>query len=442
MMENGNPKIGVAVMAYPGNGLGEEKCNPHVGMVREMLAQKHMDALVYPDLVLTDAQARRAGEMLNAQDIDVLLIVLSTFVPDYFLVELLDKCSLPVFLWSYEWFINSLSIVGGMLITGGLHGIGAKYALGSGDLFDVAVFRKFEAFANAAMLYKRLKDARVGASGGKNHIMLSMTWNEFALKRALGVNVINIPVEELYREAERIDSAAVEASWKETCGAVGRVTVPQRDGLLSSSLYLACLRLAQKYQLDGYSINCFPELKSKICLAVARMNDAGIAAGCEGDLNSTVMMLILNRLSGKAGFNGDFLWMYRESNSILFSHCGAGAFSLAEKREDVVLIPSIETCDGCAVCYPTYARGDYTLLNMMVGENGMRIFALKGQAVKTDLEYSGTPIRVSFERKIDDILSDCVRDGTGHHWSGAPGDHVETIRWLCKFAGIEFRLLS
>jgi len=401
-----------------------------------------MDAIVYPDAVLTDVEARKAGDLFAKADVDVLLVLLTTFVPDYFLIELLDGCDRPVFLWSYEWSINSLSIVGGMLVTGGLHAAGALYTLESGDLYDEAILARFTAFARASMLRRRLKDLRIGVSAGKNNIMMSMVWDEFALKRSFGLNLINIAIEEFYRVAETIPDDAVAACWQEICADIGRVTVPEKEGLFSARYYLTCLALKDKYNLKGYSINCFPELKSKICLAVARMNDHGIAAGCEGDLNSTFMMLILQLLSGGAAFNGDFLWMYRQSNSILFSHCGAGAFSLAEKPADVELIPSIETCDGCAVCYPTYARGDYTLLNLMVGKDGLRLFALKGEAVETDLEYSGTPIRVRFDRNIDDILKDCLRLGTGHHWSGAPGDYTEELRWLCEFAGVEYHVVS
>ena len=132
------------------------------------------------------------------------------------------------------------------------------------------------------------------------------------------------------------------------------------------------MKLVRQYGLSGYSINCYPALKSKICLAVARMNDNLCASGCESDLNSTFMMYLLQTLSGKPAFNGDFLRMYHRENAVLFSHCGAGAFSLAKENADVQLSASIETCDGCAVCYATHAEG--ALFERAWGLRGMEDF--------------------------------------------------------------------
>ena len=68
---------------------------------------------------------------------------------------------------------------------------------------------------------------------------------------------------------------------------LGEVTALEADGLKSSRYYLAARRLAERHRLDALSLHCFPHLKSQICLGVAKLNDDGIAAACEGDLHSS-----------------------------------------------------------------------------------------------------------------------------------------------------------
>jgi L-fucose isomerase-like protein len=190
------------------------------------------------------------------------------------------------------------------------------------------------------------------------------------------------------------------------------------------------------------SINCFPHLKSKICLAVARLNDDGIAAACEGDLYSTVLMHLFSRLTGQAAFNGDFLRMYPDANEILFSHCGAGAFSLATGADEIRLQRSIETNDGLAVCYPTRASGTITLANLMGARDTFRLSSMSGQSVATSTEYEGTPVRVSFNRPVKEILRSIADCGAGHHWNGIFGNLSRELKLLCDWTGVRFNMLS
>lgn len=437
------PKAGVIGIAFPGCNLGEEMCADKTREMLEVLKEKNEIEVVYAkDTALTEEEVSAAADQLQEQNVDVIVTLLCTFVPDYYIVKLLEHCDKPVFLWAVEREMKCISLVGACLVTGTLYNLDKKYELCACDIYDKEAMEKLLVFARAAMLKRICSRAAVGVSGGKNNIMMSMQWDEYAIRRAFGINLKNIPIEELYRISEELSDEEIRQEWKAVQKECGRVEVRDEDGLLAVRLYMAAKKIIERENLSGYSINCFPALKSKICLAVARLNDELLAAGCEGDLNSTILMLLLEQLSGKAAFNGDFLRLYREDNSILFSHCGAGAFSLAEKREEVRLNASIETCDGCAVCYPTYARGDYTLINLMTGKDGLRMAVMSGEAVETDLAYEGTPLRVRFDKNIDEILHNCCKYGSGHHWSGAQGDYTKELELFCRWSRIEFHMMS
>ncbi len=272
--------------------------------------------------------------------------------------------------------------------------------------------------------------------------MLSMAVDEYALTEQLGAKIISLPIEEFYAQVKTVTDDEARAYWMETRQCVGQVCVRDDDGLLSARYTLAAFALARQHDLGALSLNCFPHLKSQVCLAVARLNDAGIAAACEGDLHSTILMAMLQRLSGRPAFNGDFLRLYPEDNAILFSHCGAGAFSLASCAQQVCLQASIETLDGLAVKYATHLRGPVTLANMMMGHGTLRVAAMAGEGVKTDLSYEGTPLRVCFDEDVQTILQGVAHCGAGHHWNGCAGNYLAELELLCSWLGLSFTALA
>ena len=205
--------------------------------------------------------------------------------------------------------------------------------------------------------------------------------------------------------------------------------------------YLAMETLAREMKLDALSINCWTHLKSRVCLPVARLNDQGIGAGCEGDLHSTILMRLLYEVTGRSTINGDFLRMFPENNQILFSHCGAGPFSMARSARDIVLHASVETGDGIGVFYPADQPGTVTAINLMGSREGYRLTALCGDVVKTDMAYEGNPMRVRFRTPVNDILQSVVDAGAGHHWTIAYGDFSEELGLLCRFLSVRYTLV-
>jgi L-arabinose isomerase len=440
--QKATPRLGVVGMAYGGYNLGEELGPAKLAEMGQRLATQPLTLCMAGRFVLTEADARSAGEELARAQVDCVLAVITTFVPDYFITELLAACDKPVFLWCVEREMSCISVVCGPLITATLFNLEKRYALHGADLDDAATREELLTFARAAMLVRVLRTARVGFCGGRCPIMLSLSVDEVAIERHLGMAVVNIPIEEFYDLEKRIPEKEAGRYWADIKARVGRVTAQDADGMQASRYYLAAKQLVEKNRLDALSLNCFPQLKSKICLGMARLNDAGIAAACEGDLHSTILMHALSCLTGRPAFNGDWLRMYPEEREVLFSHCGAGAFGLADSPKSVCLQCSIETQDGLAVCYATRMRGPVTLANLMVGPAGLRLACLAGEAVETDLQYEGTPLKVRFAENPNTILQRIARCGAGHHWNGAEGAFTPELELLCGWTGVKFNHVS
>lgn len=432
------PRLGVVSMVLPGYYMGEEMCEDKNKEAVRMLKKLGYDVVAAPCAYSPD-DCRKAGEMLLKKDVDCLFVFLATFVADYFVTELVKACDRPVFMWALDREVDCITMVCEPLITASLKNLYKDCCVVSGEIGDEFCVEKLYNYSKAAMLKNQLRKSKFGYSDGKPEIMYSMAVNEYLLDQKLGVTIVNMPVEDFYKEAETIDPKEVKKVWNGMKGDFGCVDLREGDGELSIRYYMAAKSQVVKKGLKGYSLNCFPNLKAQICLPIAMLNDELIGAGCEGDLHSTILMTSVGMLTGKAAFNGDFLQLNREQNVVTFSHCGAGALTLAGCRKNISLMKSQETEDGLGVFYKTQMPGKVTLVNLMNGGDHLRLSVMCEETVEDPSGYYGNPLALKFSegdvRTLPDVLAQA---GTGHHWTGMTGDWVETFRLFARMTGIQF----
>ena len=435
------PKIGFAAMSLPGFLLGEEMTPQKRDEGVHALQLKGYE-LIVTSCIYSQEDARTAGKMLVHSDVDCICVMLATFVPDYFVTTLLKECSKPVFIWALEREIYCIPTVSTLLIAASLKNLGIDYCVMSANVDDAFLYQRLYEYTKAAMLKNRLSQLRIGCIGHKPSIMYSMESDEFLIERKLGVSLIPIPSEDFYRIADQVKYDDIRRKWEEIKSRIGCINLREEDALESIRFYLSAKHQIMELGLSGYSINCFPNLKARICLAVSLLNDDGIGAGCEGDVHSTILMTALSMLQGGASFNGDFMRIYPDKQAVLFSHCGAGALSLAERPSDICLSCSAETGNGVAVFYQTALFGEVTLTNLVLGTGNMRLTSLTGVTIPDDSGYQGNPMRVQLGGEVRNLLDKVAQAGAGHHWVGIPGDWSQSLQFFAKMTGIEHTIIK
>lgn len=441
MIEKATPRIGFVAMAMPGLFMGEEMCpQKREEGLRALTARGY--AVHAAPCVYSPEEARTAGAALAAEDVDCLCVLLTTFVADYFLTELLKGCDRPVFIWALDRELFCITMVCTPLISASLKNLDKDCCVVAGELDDDYAWARLYTYSRAAMLANRLRQARIGYSGHKPLSMYSMEANEYLLDKRLGVSVVNMPIEDFYRMAETIDEAEVQERWAALKPTLGVCDIREEDALLSMRYYLAARKQVAEKGLNAYSLNCYPHLKARICLGIGMLNDEGIGAGCEGDLHATILMWALEQLTGEAAFNGDFMQLYPQKNAVMFSHCGAGALTLAGGCQNICLRKSAETEDGVGVFYPTCMPGEVTLVNLMNGPDALRLSVMCAQSIEDTSGYEGNPLMLRFEgdvRQMPDILA---QSGAGHHWVGLRGDWQELLRLFARMTGLTYAFLQ
>lgn len=75
------------------------------------------------------------------------------------------------------------------------------------------------------------------------------------------------------------------------------------------------------------TISCFKileQIDTTGCLALSLLNDEGIIAGCEGDLQSVFTLLAVKTLTGKGGFMANPSMITSRTNELVLAHCTVG----------------------------------------------------------------------------------------------------------------------
>ena len=129
----------------------------------------------------------------------------------------------------------------------------------------------------------------------------------------------------------------------------------------AEAIYERLKEIVQKYKLDGITIRCFDmftTVKNTGCLAVSKLNDEGIPAGCESDIPVLLTMMACKKLTGEVG------WManparIQNDGQILLAKCTI-ALSMTEKHE---FTQHFESGIGVAI-HGEVAPGEYTLVKL------------------------------------------------------------------------------
>lgn len=172
---------------------------------------------------------------------------------------------------------------------------------------------------------REVRGKRIGVVGYSSPWLVASNVDYLLAKRRWGIEFIDIPMEEVYYLFYQIkdDDIGYEASVFANRAIACREGTPE-DLLKAMRLYQAVKIICEKKKLDAVTLSCFSlieKLGTTGCLALALLNDEGIPAGCEGDLQSIFTLLIAKTLTGQAGFMANPAFINDDQNEIVMAHC-------------------------------------------------------------------------------------------------------------------------
>lgn len=437
------PKAGVVFTCIDGFDLDQDKLENYQKKFINILDRLNVENKNIDFIVKNENDAKKANEIFSGENLDIIILVVAVWTPDSLAISLLNNLNIPVIVFTTSLSTQAIGINGAQVISASLKELSFDFKFIFGEISEAKTQKKIIDYCFAAAIVRRLKSMRIGLIGYIPEIMLSLNFDIFAVKKVFGPTVVPVDFYKLNDYVERARKnlgSKIDSKIDYIKKNVGKVMVSDETVSESLSFYYAFLELAKDLNLDSIAINCFPTpaIKGKTCLAVSNLNDEGIVAACEGDVNSAIIMSAFNLITGKASLNSDLIIEYENENQIMFSHCGGGPFSCASKMSDIILDKQYEVKSGLGVYYPVKTGGkEVTIINLVGNELTYRMCILNGTSVALDkLTYYGNPINVKFKTDVEDLINTIGNEGFGHHWMLAFGDYKYIFLEICKMLKI------
>lgn len=389
------------------------------------------------EIIYDGASLAKAVNELKNREIDVLCVCVGTWSEDHHLLDLLDYINKPVILWAFP-ATDTGSLCGVQQICCVLKELGRKYFYVYGQPEDNEVLKEITEISKAVALSNCLKRVKIGTIGGRIKGMTEIAFDELELKDKTGVRIVNLDEDELITAYNCADNNQALEYWNKFKSGAGKVTSGDCFGIDAARYYMAMKSLIKDYSLEGLCIKCYPRFMGKVCLGYSVLSEEGIVCGCEGDVNNTVSMKILYELTGQPVHNTDLLYPDTGLNTILFSHCGSGGFSIAKTKEEIHLGPVRLADSGVCTLFPA-KPGKVTLINLVGRKGTLRMSVILGNAVECGMEFPGNPLKVYFDKPVLEINRQIAAEGIGHHWMGGYGDVTKEIEHFCSIN--EIRLI-
>lgn len=251
------------------------------------------------------------------------------------------------------------SLAAALEISSWLRGRGMKSEILHGDFMSIV--QRIQVLYTNFKAQRSLVGLRIGVIGTPSSWLIASNVDYLLAKRRWGIEYLDIPLERIYDVYDRIKDNEVGAS----CAAVASQALACREGtpedmIKAMRLYRAIKRICKEEKLSAVTVSCFKLIEctgTTGCLALAMLNDEGIIAGCEGDLQSVFTLLVAKALTGKVGFMANPSMINARNNEIILAHCTIGM----KQTERYIIRNHFETESGIGI-QGLLPEGDVTIV--------------------------------------------------------------------------------
>jgi L-fucose isomerase-like protein len=266
-----------------------------------------------------------------------------------------------------------------------------------------------------------LQGLRIGLFGRPSDWLIASDVDRDYLLEHFGVETLDIDLKRLIdgiNAVPQTDAVKVAQAIVKKANAVKEPSCA--DMVEAAKAYLAIRKICQEERLDAMTIRCFDIVNTcgtTSCLALALLNDEGIVAGCEGDMQTLMSMLLAKRLCGEEAFMANPSNLTQHSS--MLAHCTIPLTMC----DDISIRSHFESGIGVAI-QGTLPLTDYTIFKWGGAELD-RYFVTEAQAV--EIPYSDHFCRTQITLNVD-LRPYLLKHSIGNHHVIIKGRHEKAIR--------------
>ncbi len=311
-----------------------------------------------------------------------------------------------------------------------------------------------ETFVRAVSVVKGLRGARIGQIGVRPATFETVGYDETAMIRKFGQNVIFSEVSEIVTRAQRLadDDPQVVETFQAIRGEVAQLTVSDEWVYKAAKMETAVAEFFAQNGLAALGMQCWPTIQQlwgfSTCALFGRLTGRGLLTACEVDILGALAMLVNHRAALGQTLPHFIDWTIQhrqDENQFLAWHCGNAPVCLADSpaktairsRGDMQGVRAAEAEDTQAGLYQFQIRpGQVTFCRLQEYDDQWKMLITSGEIKPSDEVLAGTWawVTVADHQKLYRTL---VEEGFVHHASMIHGDQRAVLQLACKFLNIQ-----
>ena len=312
----------------------------------------------------------------------------------------------------------------------------------------------------AAAARAAFRFATIGYLGHTYEGMYDMHTDPTAFTAAFGAHVKMLEMCELSQIADDVSDREIAAETErirqtfEICDpSADPLTEPVQNEDLALSARLSCaLRqlvenhglAALAYYYQGMPGSRYEQLAANLIVGNTFLTSSGIPLAGEADLKTAAAMLIMNRLGGGGSF-AEIHPFDSACNTVLVGHDGPHNFALAQGKPKLRKLSKYHGKAGSGIGVEfSLKTGPVTMLSITVDHAGaLCMVAARGTSCPGEIPRTGnTNTRVTFDCPVEQFLTRWCEAGPTHHFALGCGDHLEALRKYARISGIPLTVVS
>ncbi len=263
-----------------------------------------------------------------------------------------------------------------------------------------------------------------------------------AIRDVFGVKILQVKSPEMnaaYEKADRKEAAKWARFWTRKARKVVEPT--PEDIEKSAAFYLAMWDIMQQYGAQAIAVDCLGlfyggKLSAYPCMGFTQLNNDGYVGACEGDLPSTLTMLMMTYLAGVPGYISDPV-IDTSKNQIIYAHCVAPTKVFGPNGKSNPYHIRSHSEDRKGACVRSLMPLGETVTTLEIISSRKQIIFHQGVTVENIDEDKACRNKLAAEVKgdINKLLSEW--DRWGWHRVTFYGDHKQSVRTLNDLMGFE-----
>jgi L-fucose isomerase-like protein len=281
-------------------------------------------------------------------------------------------------------------------------------------------------------VYYHLKKTNVGLIGKPSDWLVASMPDFNQLTETWGASIKNFDLAELKTKIADVKDEEIEEVHYTFLKNASEIREPKKKELKQVvKVYAALKKLVEENNLHAVSVRCFDlvtDLNTTGCFALAKLNDDGIVAGCEGDIVSTVGMIWANYLTNQSVWMANPAKLDEQNNSILLAHCTV-PIGMTEKYK---LRTHFESGLGVGI-QGEFSKGKATIFRLG-GKDMKKVWISNAEILQTTHEENLCRTQLLVKLHGSSKSSDLLTEPLGNHLLLIRGSYSkEMLQWWEMF---------